>query len=99
MQDSKLDLGTRLRDARQRRGWTLRDVAASTRIPVDWLAAIERNDFDRLPHGIFRRAYVRAFAAEVGVEADPLPEALLPNPEVILNTSRGVGAREWRRHH
>ena len=32
------------------------------------LAAIEHNDFARLPGGVFRRAYVRAFAAEVGLK-------------------------------
>jgi transcriptional regulator with XRE-family HTH domain len=96
MQDSELDLGTRLREARRRRARTLQDIAASTRIPVEWLAAIERNEFADLPQGIFRRAYVRAFAAEVGVEAEPLPEALLPNPDVTLSASRDSGMGQWR---
>ena len=96
MHDSELDLGTRLRDARQRRARTLQEIAASTRIPVEWLAAIERNEFDDLPRGIFRRAYVRAFAAEVGVEAEPLPEALLPNPDVTVSASRDSGMGRWR---
>jgi transcriptional regulator with XRE-family HTH domain len=91
MQDSELDLGTRLREARLHRGWTLREVAASTKIPVDWIAAIERNEFDLLPEGIFRRSYVRAFAAEVGVRAEPFPEALLQNPEIGRIASRDVG--------
>jgi hypothetical protein len=98
MQDSTLDLGTRLREARLRRGWTLRNVAASTRIPVDWLAAIERNEFDRLPQGIFRRSYVRTFATHVGVEAEPLPDALLSNPDVTFNATREVDVRAWRHH-
>src|SRR3989304_6323930 len=41
-------------------------------ISMTALAAIEHNDFARLPGGVFRRAYVRAFAAEVGLNADEL---------------------------
>ena len=63
------DMGTRLRQAREQRGLTLRDIATSTKISMTALAAIERNDFARLPGGVFRRAYVRAFATEVGLDA------------------------------
>jgi len=41
-------------------------------ISMTALAAIEHNDFARLPGGVFRRAYVRAFAAEGGLNADEL---------------------------
>jgi cytoskeleton protein RodZ len=95
MQESAPDLGTRLRMARHRRGKSLRDIAAVTKIPTAWLEAIERNDFDRLPGGIFRRAYVRAFAAEVGVDPEPLPEPVLSEPGGGIQL---VVAPSWRRH-
>ena len=65
-----IDIGACLRDARERRGLTLRDVAATTKIATRALDAIERNDFAHLPGGIFRRAYVHAFATAVGLDAD-----------------------------
>ena len=34
-----------------------------------WREALERNDISRLPGGIFSRAFVRSYAAEIG--ADP----------------------------
>ena len=64
------DLGTRLKEARQERGVSLRDIATSTKISVVTLEALERNDFARLPGGIFSRAFVRAYALAVGVEPE-----------------------------
>src|ERR1044071_1543973 len=95
MQDPAADLGPRLRMARHRRGKSLRDIAAVTKIPTAWLEAIERNDFDRLPGGIFRRAYIRVFAAEVGVKPEPLPELAPPSGE---GADRAVVMPSWRRH-
>lgn len=63
-------IGSRLHQAREQRGLSLLDIANATKISMTALKAIERNDFARLPGGVFRRAYVRAFAAEVGLNAD-----------------------------
>lgn len=68
-------LGRRLREAREARGWSIAEVAAVTKISSRALAAIEREAFDALPQGIFRRAYVRAFAAAVGLDGDGLARA------------------------
>ena len=67
-----LDIGDRLRDARVARGLSLADIAERTKISPPSLTAMERNQFSRLPGGVFRRAYVRAFAVEVGLDADTL---------------------------
>src|SRR5437867_851429 len=64
------DLGSRLRQARESRGLSLRQVATSTKISVGVLDALERNDLARLPSGVFSRAFVRAFAVEVGLDPD-----------------------------
>jgi cytoskeleton protein RodZ len=63
-------VGTRLREAREKRGVTLRQVANSTRISVMSLEALERSDLSRLPGGIFTRAFIRAYAQEVGLDPD-----------------------------
>ena len=67
------DFGSRLREARERRGITLRQIASSTKISVGVLDALERNDVSRLPGGIFGRAFVRSYAVEVGLD----PEATI----------------------
>ena len=64
------DFGGKLRDARERRGISLRQIAATTKISVSALAALERNDVSRLPGGIFSRALVRSYAVEVGLDPE-----------------------------
>jgi len=67
---SSSDFGARLRAAREQRGLTLRVVADATKISVRALEALERNDISRLPGGIFSRAFVRAYAVEVGLDPE-----------------------------
>jgi cytoskeletal protein RodZ len=64
------DFGGKLRQARERRGISLRQIAASTKISAAALEALERNDISKLPGGIFSRAFVRSYALEVGLDPD-----------------------------
>lgn len=64
------DFGGKLRAAREAHGVSLRQIAANTKIPVATLEALERNDISKLPAGIFSRSFVRAYAAEVGLDPD-----------------------------
>jgi cytoskeleton protein RodZ len=64
------DIGALLRDARERAGVSLRDIATETKISMPTLEALERNDVARLPGGIFLRAFVRAYAKEVGLDPE-----------------------------
>lgn len=64
------DFGAKLRKAREGRGITLRQIASTTKISVAALEALERNDVSRLPGGVFSRAFVRSYAAEVGLDPD-----------------------------
>lgn len=64
------DFGGKLRQARERRGISLRQVASSTKIAAAALDALEKNDISKLPGGIFSRAFVRSYAVEVGLNPD-----------------------------
>ena len=64
------DFGAKLREARERRGVSLRDIAAHTKFSIASLEALERNDTSRLPGGIFARAFVRSYAVEVGLDPE-----------------------------
>lgn len=63
-----MDLGTDLRIARERAGFSLSELALRTRIPQRSLRAIEENDFAAVPPGIFVRSFIRNYAREVGVD-------------------------------
>ena len=71
------DFGTALREARERRGITLRQIADHTKISIASLEALERSDASRIPGGIFARSFVRSYAAEVGLDPDATVEAFL----------------------
>ncbi len=60
--------GAFLRDARERRGKTLQQIASETRIPQRHLDALEQGRLDQIPGGMYRRAEVRAFADAVGLD-------------------------------
>src|SRR3954462_178313 len=78
--------GQRLRDARERRNISLRQIANATKISVAVLEALERNDISKLPGGIFGRAFGRSYAIEVGLDPEATIQdfiAQFPNDSVI----------------
>lgn len=77
-----MEIGTRLREARERRSITLRDISNVTKISMYMLEAIERNDVARLPGGIVRRGYLRAYAMEVGLSPERVVSEYLAQCEV-----------------
>ena len=71
------DVGSRLRAAREAQQISLREIAAKTKISIEALEALEENDVARLPGGIFTRAFVRSYAAEVGLDPEETMGAFL----------------------
>jgi cytoskeletal protein RodZ len=65
-----MNFGTHLREAREKRGVSLRQIATSTRISIRTLEALENNEIGKLPGGIFSRAFVRSYAQEIGIDPD-----------------------------
>jgi len=64
------DLGAWLRRERERAGVSLETIAARTKVARTLLEGLERNDVSRWPNGIFRRAFVRGYASQVGLDPD-----------------------------
>src|SRR4051812_33555540 len=62
--------GARLRQHRLTRGMSLPDIAEQTKIKASLLEGLERDDISQWPPSIFRRAYLRAYAAAIGYDAD-----------------------------
>jgi cytoskeleton protein RodZ len=62
--------GEHLRQQRELRGVSLEEIVATTKIGRRLLQALEDEQFDLLPGGIFNRAYVRAYAKCVGLNED-----------------------------
>ncbi len=65
--------GARLRYERERRQIALKSIAESTKIGVPLLEGLERDDVSRWPSGIFRKSFVKSYAAAIGLD----PEAVV----------------------
>jgi cytoskeletal protein RodZ len=91
------DIGNRLRTAREQAGVSLRHIADSTKLSMHNLTLLEQERVDELPGGIYRRAIVRTYAAEVGLDPEqtlrtflasypddvPRMEDVFPPPSVV----------------
>ena len=56
-----------LEQLRKQQGVSLQDIAASTKISIMFLEAIEHQQFSKLPGGVFNRSYLRQYAAAAGI--------------------------------
>jgi cytoskeletal protein RodZ len=59
-----------LEEARRKRGISLERIAGTTKISTRFLRAIECEEFDKLPGGVFNTNYIRQYASAIGFPAD-----------------------------
>lgn len=62
--------GERLRRERELRGIKLEEIAESTKVAVRYLRALEQEDLEKLPGGIFSKGFVRAYARYLGIDEE-----------------------------
>src|SRR5690242_18695482 len=62
--------GGRLRERREQQAIALATIAQQTKIKASLLEGLEQDDLSHWPSGIFRRAYVRTYAAAIGLNPD-----------------------------
>jgi transcriptional regulator with XRE-family HTH domain len=62
--------GENLRRERELRGVDLQEIADATKISVRFLRALENDRIDVLPGGLFPAAFVKQYAAHVGLDPD-----------------------------
>ena len=74
MSAAQRSFGRRLRDQRERAGITLGAIADATKIKRSLLEELERGDLSTWPGGIFRRAFMRAYATAIGLPPESVVE-------------------------
>ena len=95
-----------LRSSRQRKGVSLEQIAEATKISIRFLRAIEAEEFEKLPGGIFATSYLRQYAASVGVDENALlghfhaktHASSTGTREIVVTREAGRGSflRFWR---
>ena len=74
MSAEQRSFGRRLRDHRERQQITLSAIATATKIKSSLFEALERGEVSTWPCGIFRRAFVRAYATALRLPPESLIE-------------------------
>lgn len=67
---TKGTFGESLKREREMRGVTLDEISAATRIATRFLRAIENEEWEHLPGGVFNRGFVRAVARYLGLDEE-----------------------------
>jgi len=80
--------GARLRRQRERQRVTLASIAEQTKIHLPLLEELEQDKVAHWPSGIFRRAFIRAYADAIGLQPDDVVReflALYPDPIEVVS--------------
>ncbi len=70
-------LGETLREAREAKGATTSQAAASTRIKVQHIEAMERTDFSGIAAPAYAKGFIKLYAEYLGLDPDPLIQEYL----------------------
>ena len=74
-------VGSILREARKRRKLGISEVEAATKIRARYLCAIESEEWDVLPGGVYTRGFIRTYAALLGLDGERLAADYRANVE------------------
>ena len=74
MVSDRRSFGERLKRHRERCGVTLEQIANGSKVPKALFASLEAGDCSRWPAGLYARAYIRAYANAIGLNAEETVE-------------------------
>jgi transcriptional regulator with XRE-family HTH domain len=92
--------GARLRQRREERQIDLITIAKQTKIKPSLLEGLERGDVSQWPSGLYRRAFIRAYAQAIDLDPDVLVREFLeahpepPQVDVLAAMASTLGAGE-----
>jgi cytoskeleton protein RodZ len=69
---SSTPFGEHLKREREMRGVSLEEIALATRIAPRFLAALESEQWEKLPGGVFNRGFIRSIAHYLGLDEDSM---------------------------
>ena len=75
--DNEIDPGEVMRQRREERGLSIKDVAKSLNLTTRVITALEENEYKKLPGITYTRGYIRNYAHLLDLAPDPLVDALM----------------------
>jgi len=80
MDDTKangiMTVGQRLREAREAKGMTIEEIAATTRIPTRHLSSLETSEWDKLPAATYSIGFAKNYAVAIGLDRTEIGDQL-----------------------
>ncbi|MFC1489532.1 helix-turn-helix domain-containing protein, partial [Thermodesulfobacteriota bacterium] len=83
---NSLSIGRYLKTIRREKGISLKEVSRKTKIGVDTLLLIEKEDHEGLPGEVFVKGFLRAYAKAVGVDDDVVIQRYLSDCRALQET-------------
>lgn len=74
-QHTDTGIGRALRSAREHRGKSLEEAGRETRVRIDYLEALEREEFQALGSDVYVRGFLRSYAKYLGLNAEKVVSA------------------------
>ena len=84
-------IGFELREARERRGWTLHELEERTKIRRRYLEALEQERWSALPSPAHAKAFLRAIATELELDGEALADSFRRRAEPASATPEHRG--------
>lgn len=91
------ELGTRLKEARIAKGYSLEDLQDITKIQKRYLAGIENGNFNIMPGPFYVRAFIKQYAEAVNLNADEMLELYKSEvPESMVEQEKSISSTPIR---
>jgi cytoskeleton protein RodZ len=84
---NSLSFGRYLKTVRREKGIKLQEVSRKTKIGVDTLRLIEKEDHDGLPAKVFVKGFLRAYAEAIGADNDVVIQRYLSDCRALQGTN------------
>lgn len=82
-----LSFGRYLKTVRLEKGIGLEEVAEETKIGMDYLLLIEKEDHDRLPAAVFVKGFLRAYAQAIGADGEEVVKLYTASRQTFQDTA------------
>jgi cytoskeletal protein RodZ len=74
--NGEMTVGQSLREAREAKGLSIEEIAATTRIPTRHLKSLEDSEWDKLPAATYSVGFAKNYAVAIGLDRDEISERL-----------------------
>jgi len=82
-----LSFGRYLKTVRLEKGIGLKEVAEETKVGMDYLLLIEKEDHDRLPADVFVKGFLRAYAQAIGADDEEVVKLYTASRQTFQDTA------------